>query len=232
MSNIEPTATVRTAISNETQPNTTHQEGELNKSAVREVYRRLAPLYDATFGILVSRYRGHVRPLVQSTDAHDVLEVGVGTGMSLHHYPKGTRVTGLDMCPEMLGKAQSRVDKGLDAEVELHLGDGERLDFPDHSFDLVVMMFVVSVTPDPVALLDEVARVLRPGGRVLIINHFAGVTGIGWAERLLVPLADRIGFRSRLPISTIISHHRFVPETVKPLWPIGFFNLITLQPRK
>lgn len=202
------------------------------KSAIRRVYARWAPIYDATFGAIVKHYRRHVRTSAHAIKARDILEVGVGTGGSLHHYPRGSKVVGIDMCEEMLAKARARVSKGIEANVELRLGDGERLTFPAESFDLVVMLFVVSVTPDPKALLGEVARVLRPGGQVLIINHFAGVTGMKWIERLFAPMADSVGFHSQLDITAITNHPAFEPIQVKRLWPIGFFHLITLKRRE
>lgn len=200
----------------------------LSKLDVKTAYRRWAPLYDATFGGLVRPYRRHVRVAVDNCRASDVLEVGVGTGLNLPHYPAGTRVVGVDLCEEMLRQAQQRVDRGVAAEVELRLGDGERLDFPDQRFDLVVMLFVISVTPSPVALLDEVARVLRPNGTVLIVNHFSGVKGFRWIEQLVAPMADRIGFRSQLPVDDILAHPLLEPIRVKRLWPVGFFSLVSL----
>ena len=216
-------------IKSEQARTTVQQTGESEKAAVQNVYTHWAPLYDASFGGLVTPYRRNIRTAVAACNARDVLEIGIGTGTSLRHYPAGTKVTGIDICPEMLRKAERRVAEGVDAEVILRIADGESLDFPDASFDFVVMLFVVSVTPDPVALLNEVARVLRPGGEVLIINHFAGVKGIKWIERVLAPFSDRIGFHSQMPIETITGHHRFVTLRTRPLWPVGFFSLIQLK---
>jgi len=212
-----------------TLPRSGGSECDTGKSAVRHVYARWAPFYNATFGGLVTRYRRHIRGIVDASGSRDVLEVGVGTGGSLRHYPKGTKVVGIDMCAEMLEKAQVVVADGVEADVDLRLGDGEKLAFPDASFDLVVMLFVVSVTPNPHALLDEVARVLRPGGRVLIINHFAGVRGITWVERLLAPMADHVGFHSELPLDAVTQHPAFNKLRTTSLWPIGFFQLVTLE---
>ena len=194
-----------------------------------DVYARWAPTYDATFGGLVARYRRYVTTLVEECDARNVLEVGVGTGLNLPYYPQGTRVTGVDMCPQMLSKAQRRVQAGVAATVELQLGDGERLGFQDGEFDFVVLLFVISVTPNANALLSEVARVLRPGGSVLIVNHFAGVRGFGWLERIAAPLADRIGFRSGLPIEAVCRDRRLALVCVRRLWPLGFFQLVRLM---
>jgi phosphatidylethanolamine/phosphatidyl-N-methylethanolamine N-methyltransferase len=200
----------------------------ISERAVIEAYRRFAPVYDATFGRIVGRYHRHIGDTVRELDAVDVLEVGVGTGLSLAHYPRGARVVGVDLSEDMLARARERVGRGVDATVELRLADGERLGFADDAFDLVVLPFVVSVTPDPQALLDEVARVLRPGGTVLVLNHFAGVSGLRWIERLFAPMADRIGFRSDLPLEQL-RHPRLARSKVRALWPIGFFQMVLLQ---
>lgn len=210
----------------------THSSGDLDKEAVCKVYAHWAPFYDATFGTLVKRYRRHVRTTAKTYNAREILEIGVGTGGSLRHYPKDSHVTGIDMCEEMLIKAQKLIDEGVDANVELRLADGESLAFPDKSFDLVVMLFVISVTPDHRKLLDEVARVLRPGGHALIINHFEGVRGFGWIERLVAPMADRVGFRSQLPIHEVHKHPMLTPVKTTRLWPLGFFSLVILEQRE
>jgi phosphatidylethanolamine/phosphatidyl-N-methylethanolamine N-methyltransferase len=200
----------------------------ISERAVVEAYRRFAPVYDATFGRIVGRYHRHIGDTVRQTGAVDVLEVGVGTGLSLGHYPRGTRVVGVDLSEAMLARARERVGRGVEATVDLRLADGERLGFADGAFDLVVLPFVVSVTPDPQALLDEVARVLRPGGTVLVLNHFSGVSGLRWIERLLAPLADRIGFRSDFPLEQL-RHPRLEQRAVRALWPIGFFQMVRFE---
>jgi phosphatidylethanolamine/phosphatidyl-N-methylethanolamine N-methyltransferase len=200
----------------------------ISERAVVEAYRRFAPVYDATFGRVVGRYHRHIGDAVRELNAVDVLEVGVGTGLSLSHYPRGTRLVGVDLSEEMLARARERAGRGVEATVDLRLADGERLGFDDGAFDLVVLPFVVSVTPDPQALLDEVARVLRPGGTVLVLNHFSGVSGLRWIEQLFAPLADRIGFRSDFPLEQL-RHPRLARSTVRALWPIGFFQLVRFE---
>ena len=199
----------------------------VTRSDVREAYRRWAPVYDFTFGALMQRHRRLVHTAVVENGARRVLELGVGTGLSLHHYPAGTAVVGVDLSPEMLERAQARIAQGLPANIELRLGDAEGLDFPDGDFDLVVLLFVVSVTPNAQALLDEVARVLRPQGRVLVVNHFSGVRGFRWLERLFAPLAAQVGF-AQLPLAQVAEHPRLCPVRIEGLRPFGFFSRVDL----
>jgi phosphatidylethanolamine/phosphatidyl-N-methylethanolamine N-methyltransferase len=196
-----------------------------------DVYQRLAPFYDATFGrFIATRYHRHLAEVVTASGgAGQVLEIGVGTGLSLQHYAAETNVVGIDLCPNMLRKARRRVDRGVTARVRLLLADGERLPFADESYGIVVLFFVMSVTPSPAAILEEVVRVLRPNGQVLMVNHFSGVKGLGWIERRFEPLAHRLGFRSRLPIDEVLGHPQLRHEQVRCLWPIGFFRLVRLR---
>jgi phosphatidylethanolamine/phosphatidyl-N-methylethanolamine N-methyltransferase len=113
--------------------------------------------------------------------------------------------------------------------VELQLVDGEHLPHEPGAFDAVVLPFVISVTPDPKRLLAEVSRVLAPGGHVLIVNHFAGVRGLGWLEKAFSPFANLIGFESNLDLPAVLGHSRLEVVEVRPLRPIGFFTLVHLR---
>jgi phosphatidylethanolamine/phosphatidyl-N-methylethanolamine N-methyltransferase len=158
-----------------------------------------------------------------------VLEVGIGTGLSLPHYPASTSLVGVDICPKMLDKARLRQRRINGCTVDLQLVDGEQLPFGDGSFDAVVLPFVISVTPDPEHLLTEVQRVLRPSGAALMLNHFAGVRGLRWLEALCSPLAKFVGFRSDLDLDRIVAATTMQVVSVKPLPPLGFFTRVELQ---
>lgn len=204
--------------------------GAITKRAVVAVYQHFAPIYDATFGRpFAAWYHHHLVEVVKESGSQRILEIGVGTGLSLRHYPSEAQVVGVDLCSNMLGKARRRVERGVTALVRLLLADGEYLPFADESYDLVVLFFVMPVTPNPAALLEEVARVLKPNGNVLMVNHFAGVKGLGWMERWLEPVADRLGFRSRFELDEILGHPQLRQEHVRRLWPIGFFQLVRLR---
>jgi phosphatidylethanolamine/phosphatidyl-N-methylethanolamine N-methyltransferase len=140
---------------------------------VGRAYRAFAPAYDAFFGAVLEPGR---RAAIWGMDLRPgarVLEVGVGTGLSLAAYPRDVSVFGVDLAPEMLDRARRRVArKGLSQILELKVMDARALDYPDAHFDVVVAMYVVSVTPDPERMVSEVLRVCRPGGQLVIVNIF------------------------------------------------------------
>ena len=130
----------------------------------------------------------------------DVLEVAVGTGRNLSFYPDGTRLTGVDWSPAMLGIARQRA-AALGREADLRLGDAQALDFPDESFDTVLCALGLCAIPDDRRAVSEMARVLRPGGRLLLVDHVAATAsalrGVQWLyERITIPLAGE-HFRRR-----------------------------------
>ena len=136
-----------------------------------------------------------------------MLEVGVGTGLSLPTYRRQLEIVGIDLSPEMLEKARERVaEEGLTNVTGLHEMDAGELKFPDASFDTVVAMYVMTVVPDPEKVMRELARVCRPGGEVLLVNHFsAAEEGMrGWVERRMAPFADKIGWRPVFDIERVM----------------------------
>lgn len=205
--------------------------GNVSKASVISTYARWAPTYDATFGSISGHYHRLIGEFVREHGAQRVIEIGVGTGLSLRHYPAGTSVVGVDMCPRMLAKAQDRKALGVEADVELKLVDGEYLPFEDHSFDAAMLLFVISVTPDPEKLLSEIHRVLKPRGSALLVNHFAGVRGLRWLERLFSPLAKIVGFESDLSLQRVMDATSMEVVSAQPLRPIGFFTQLHLRRR-
>src|SRR5690242_17223623 len=142
--------------------------------AIKKAYRRYARLYDLYFGAVFQPGRKAVVQRMDCQSGQRVLEVGVGTGLSLPLYPKDAHVTGIDISPEMLERARTRLAREGIARptIELHVMDAERMIFPDDSFDKVVAMYVVSVVPHPKRLVDEMRRVCKPNGEIFIVNHF------------------------------------------------------------
>ncbi len=144
-------------------------------------------------GIAEKRVVGRWRARLWSGAQGRVLEVGVGTGLNIPYYPPGTEVTAVDLSPGMLARARRRA-AAMGVPVDLRLGDAERLDFLDASFDTVVATFVFCSVPDPVQRLREVRRVCRPGGRVLLLEHMRSDRAVvGWVLDVLNPLAVRMG---------------------------------------
>lgn len=174
--------------------------------AIRTAYRRYARIYDALFGPILHPGRKLIIRTLNLQRGDNILEVGVGTGLSLPLYPKDVRITGIDICGEMLAKARERVrQQGLsqvDAVLEM---DAENLDFAENSFDKVVAMYVVSVVSDPTRLVDEMRRVCKPRGEIFIANHFRSRNGfIRALEDLFSPLAKLVGFHPDLALEDLL----------------------------
>jgi phosphatidylethanolamine/phosphatidyl-N-methylethanolamine N-methyltransferase len=167
---------------------------------------------------------------VNRLPGRDVLEVGVGTGLALPYYDADRRITGIDLSAEMLAQARKRVaDREIANVVALREMDAEATDFPDASFDVAVAMFVASVVPHPRALLAEMRRVVRPGGNMLFVSHFAAENGsLWWIERGLAPASRALGWHPDFTAEAL-----FVPEdlariTATPVPPFGIFKLVRL----
>jgi phosphatidylethanolamine/phosphatidyl-N-methylethanolamine N-methyltransferase len=164
--------------------------------AVKAAYRRYAGFYDALFGPVLQPGRKAVLDALRLRSGDRVLEVGVGTGLSLPLYPAEVKVTGIDVSREMLDKARSRVAKRKLANVEALLEmDAEAMSFADASFDKVVAMYVVSVVERPARLLEELHRVCRPDGEIFLVNHVRSDNPVlGAVEKSLARFSDKLGF--------------------------------------
>jgi len=167
----------------------------MDLQAIETVYRRYAPGYDFYFGAVLQPGRRAVVEGMRCRPEERILEVGVGTGLSLPLYPRTVRVVGIDVSTHMLARAHAqKLRRQLD-NVELHCMDAERMTFDDDSFDKVVAMYVVSVAPDPKRLLEEMRRVCRHGGDLYIVNHFRCANpAVGLLERMVAPFSSLMGF--------------------------------------
>ena len=167
--------------------------------AVKAAYRRYASVYDALFGPVLQPGRKAVLEALECRPGERVLEVGVGTGLSLPLYPPFVRVTGVDLSSEMLEKARMRVRRRELSNVEgLHEMDAHAMDFPDASFDKSVARYVVSGVQEPARLLRELHRVCKPDGEIFMVNHVRSTNPIvGAFEKGLAHFSDQIGFLPR-----------------------------------
>ncbi|SIS66005.1 class I SAM-dependent methyltransferase [Paracoccus saliphilus] len=197
--------------------------------AVQTSYSRWAPVYDNTFGAVTNLGR---RKTVEhiNTRPGSVLEVGVGTGLSLEHYKPDMQVTGIDFSEEMLQKAIAKVQRmKLDHVTDLRQMDARNLDFPDNHFDTVAAMHVLSVVPEPERVMVEIARVCKPGGKVVITNHFARTEGVlARLERAFAPLSNTIGWHSDFEMDTVLQEEELVLEEQRSLPPLGMMTLLVL----
>jgi phosphatidylethanolamine/phosphatidyl-N-methylethanolamine N-methyltransferase len=170
---------------------------DFDREMVEQAYDRWAPVYDLVFGGVFSKGRDAA---IQATNkiGGRVLEVGVGTGISLPQYAPHVRIFGTDISEAMLKKAQQRVAERRLKNIEgLAVMDAEKLEFPDNSFDVVMAQYVVTAVPNPEVALDEFARVLRPGGELIILTRVSADDGMRrFIEQQLQPVVRRLGFRT------------------------------------
>lgn len=195
--------------------------------AIENAYKRYARVYDFAFGAVFQPGRKAIIERMQCQPGDHVLEVGVGTGLSLPLYPEFVKVTGIDISSEMLNRAQARVVRDrLSNVVQLSVMDAEDMKFPDNSFDKVVAMYVASVVPDPEQLVQEMRRVCKENGQIIFVNHFNSHNPLlGSFERLIAPLSRQLGFRPDFSL------HRFLDETglvTNEIHPVNIFNFCTM----
>ncbi|WP_421694056.1 class I SAM-dependent methyltransferase [Aestuariivirga sp.] len=204
----------------------------IDASDVRQAYRRWAPVYDRTFGKFVEAAVRQVTARANGFSGR-LLEAGVGTGLALPHYGQQLKVTGIDLSPDMLARARERVARGSQGNIEALIEmDATALAFPDCSFDVTVAMFVMTVVPEPQAVMRELARVTKPGGTVLICNHFSVEDGFrGALERGLARYASRLGWRPEFPVETILVCPDLQLQSRLEVKPFGFFTLLEFTKR-
>lgn len=196
--------------------------------SIRNAYRRYANHYDRIFGPVFAPGRKLAIRTLGAGPGQRVLEVGVGTGLSLPYYHPESRVVGIDISPEMLAKARERVGReGLNQVDSLLEMDAENLDFPDNSFDAVVAMYVASVVPNPDQLIDEMRRVCTPGGDIIIINHFASRNPLlRGLEKGLRPLSRMLGFRPDMDLNSLPQEEDFQRIGVCNANIFGYWKLV------
>jgi phosphatidylethanolamine/phosphatidyl-N-methylethanolamine N-methyltransferase len=203
----------------------------LDTASILDAYRRWAGVYDTVFGGISSRGRLKAVSVINRLPGRDVLEVGVGTGLALPHYTADKRITGIDLSVEMLRKARERTRRDGLAHVQALLEmDAEATTFADASFDIAVAMFVASVVPNPKALLQEMRRLVRPGGNILFINHFAADKGPRWwLERTMAPASRALGWHPDFAMEAIFSPEDMAEIEAESVPPLGLFTLVRLR---
>lgn len=194
---------------------------------VRDAYRRYARHYDLCFGAVFHPGRKLAIEQMGIRPGDHVLEVGIGTGLSLPEYPAGVHVTGIDVSPEMIDVARNRVDELELPNVTLSEMDAENMDFGDACFDHVVAMYVLSVAPYPGRVVDEMRRVCKPGGDLFIVNHFRHRNPlIAGAERLLAPLSRLVGFRPDFAFDEFVEETDLEVVEASPVNLFGYWTMI------
>jgi len=203
----------------------------LDIQSVKSSYARWAPIYDRTFGAVTRSGRRRAVDYINRKGGPKVLEVGVGTGLSLQRYAPHLEVWGIDFSHEMLAKAKRKVsEQALTHVAGLQQMDARELDFPDASFDTVAAMHIVSVVPEPERVLAEMARVCKPGGEIVITNHFASEDGVmARIEKLTAPFADMLGWHSDFRIETVLDTPDTTVAQQDKLPPLGMMTFLVLR---
>jgi phosphatidylethanolamine/phosphatidyl-N-methylethanolamine N-methyltransferase len=208
---------------------------DITRESVERSYARWAPVYDIVFGaVFDAGRRASIAAVEQACDPNGgrILEVGVGTGLSLPDYARKHRIVGLDISAPMLSKAQERVAAYKLTNVEaLAVMDAARLALADASFDVVVAQYVITAVPNPEGTLDEFVRVLKPGGEIVLVNHIGAESGPRrWFELGFAPVARRLGWRPEFPFARLADWAvrngcvRIIER--RPMPPLGHFSLV------
>lgn len=201
----------------------------MSRAEVERSYRRYAPIYDFLFGASLGPGRVAMTRMVQTLAPKNILEVGIGTGLTLPQYPVDAQITGIDVSKEMLATARQRVSPKDVDRIALHAMDAEAMEFPDNAFDCVTIPYVLSVTPNPDQLVREVRRVCRPDGHILVVNHFSGQAPWRLLESLARPLSRWLGFRSEFSLERNIFSHDWNVVSVTPTNLLALSRLIHIR---
>ena len=183
-----------------------------------KTYRLFSGSYDLLFGPVFHPGRKDAVRIANDRPSQRILEVGVGTGLSLPFFRSDSRVTGIDVSAEMLAKARRRVERRKLKQVEALLEmDAENMSFEDNSFDAVLALYVASVVPNPKRFAAEMRRVCRPGGTIVVVNHFTSENpAMRFIEKRLAPLAGKIGFHADFPLDTFLDASRLQVREMRP----------------
>jgi phosphatidylethanolamine/phosphatidyl-N-methylethanolamine N-methyltransferase len=203
----------------------------LDDARIVAAYARWAPVYDSIFGVITAPAQRATLAALNALPAGWILEIGVGTGITLPRYKRDHRIVGIDLSPAMLARARERVATlGLDNVEALSRSDAARLAMPDRTFDAAVAMFVMTVVPEPQKVLDEAIRVVRPGGRVVMVNHFSARDGIrARAEKWLNQFAGALGWNSDFPMATVSGRPELRLVETRRLPPFGLYTLLVFE---
>ncbi len=206
---------------------------DIDLTTITKAYAKWAPIYDIIYSRILRPGRNEAVKAALSC-GQEILEVGVGTGLSLGDYPAGYRVTGIDLSKPMLDKAAEKLaDLSSHSVTGLVVMDACRLGFRDATFDAVVGQYMITLVPDAELALDEFARVVKPGGEIILVNHIGAEKGVlAQVEKAAAPLAKHVGWRPEFQLERIRTwarHAGFSVASVKRVGFAGFFTVVRLR---
>jgi phosphatidylethanolamine/phosphatidyl-N-methylethanolamine N-methyltransferase len=205
----------------------------LEKRQVERAYELYAPVYDFIFDWVFAPGRAAAIQHLGLKPNETMLEVGIGTGLNLPLYPASCRLTGIDLSQDMLDKAVERAQKLAMPNVVLKVMDATSMDFAENEFDKAVATYTISAVPDPVAVLREMRRVVKPGGVLVILNHFRSERRIpGRIEDLMAPVCTRLGWKSNLQMMPLLRQVGLTPELVIKVNLFNGWRLVKCVNRK
>jgi phosphatidylethanolamine/phosphatidyl-N-methylethanolamine N-methyltransferase len=199
----------------------------MDRDKIERVYTTYAGFYDHVFGKVFQEGRESAIRNLNVQPGETVLEVGVGTGIALPMYPSHCRIVGIDLSEGMLAKAKERAEALQLSHVQLHRMDAGAMEFADDSFDTVVAAYVVTAVPDYRKVVNEMIRVCRPGGRIVMLNHFSnGNKVINAIERVLSPLTKHLGWRTDLSLNTVLEGTSLLVARKQKVNPLRLWALV------
>ena len=201
----------------------------MDQNSIIKSYKRVSSFYDLTFGQVFRPGQKAIIKKMDCIDSDNVLEIGIGTGSSLQYYPKETKVVGIDISPDMLEVAKKRIVKDKIHNKHMLLMNGERLSFPDNSFDKVVGMYVVSVTQNPQVLVEEMKRVCKNDGDIYIVNHFSTDQDnlfVKMFEKGLMPISKILGWKPYFPFDEFNAYANLDVLEMSKVNLFNYWNII------
>lgn len=202
---------------------------DLNPERVKKIYDFYSDFYDFLFSWILNPHLKFALSHLNFKEGQKILEIGIGTGISLNNYPPFCNVTGIDISSGMLKKALKRAKKQNLKNVTLKVMNATALDFSDKSFDYVIAGFVISVCEHPERMLDEMLRVLKDDGKIILVNHFASENRIiNLFENILNPITKKIGWRMNLSLNTLLKRDGIRVEKKTKIFPFSPWTAVIL----
>lgn len=195
---------------------------------VERIYSAYARFYDLVFGkAAFCQSRAWAIHLLEIQSGDKILEVGVGTGLSLSLYPRHCEIVGIDLSARMLEKGEKRVKKYQLPHVTLQKMDATTMEFEDNSFDRVLAAYVMTTVPDPKQVMQEMIRVCKDGGNIVLLNHFANRNPLVYRiEKFISPFCTKIGFRTDLDLKTLLDGTPLRVTKARSAPPFNYWKLV------